>query len=425
MRSCTRWSGSATSAARRSRSSWRWSTTSGGTATGRSAPVPGTRASRPRASSRSALPRSSSPSACRSCWCRSPTSPTCSRRRSRSWWPPRSTSSGTRCGASGTASGSASAPRRRRPAARRRRAGARGRPQVPEAQDQGAVRLPAHLEPGHPDREPRSEGRGREAHPRACAVRLRQAAAAVAGELLRQGPGARAGDDRRPPRRGGRDVDGPAGGVEDGARLRGGVRGQGERAVRVAAAVPAVPRAVRVPPPAAPAAAPRHAHAARLRRVALLLQPRRHRHVRAARLPRPRLPAAAPPLGGLLRRAPGGPRPPGARGLRRGPLVPYARTTWLALALVFLVGFRIALNVADSNVIDVGYAGVIGADRIEHGHGLYTGRFPKDNEHGDAYCPVDYLLYVPFEAALPWSGKWDDLPAAHGAAIFFDLMTIL
>src|SRR5439155_1807497 len=32
---------------------------------------------------------------------------------------------------------------------------------------------------------------------------------------------------------------------------------------------------------------------------------------------------------------------------------------WLALGLVFLLGFRIALNVTDSNVIDVGYAGVI------------------------------------------------------------------
>ena len=36
----------------------------------------------------------------------------------------------------------------------------------------------------------------------------------------------------------------------------------------------------------------------------------------------------------------------------------------LALGVVFLLGFRIALNVTDSNVIDVGYAGVIGAQRI-------------------------------------------------------------
>ena len=31
---------------------------------------------------------------------------------------------------------------------------------------------------------------------------------------------------------------------------------------------------------------------------------------------------------------------------------------------------------------------------------------------------------MPFEQALPWSGTWDDLPAAHAASIFFDLATI-
>jgi hypothetical protein len=92
----------------------------------------------------------------------------------------------------------------------------------------------------------------------------------------------------------------------------------------------------------------------------------------------------------------------------------------LAIALVFLVGFRITLNVLDSNVIDVGYAGVIGADRIADGRQLW-GNFPKDNEHGDTYGPVNYVAYVPFEQALPWSGRWDDLPAAHAASVAFDL----
>ena len=31
---------------------------------------------------------------------------------------------------------------------------------------------------------------------------------------------------------------------------------------------------------------------------------------------------------------------------------------------------------------------------------------------------------MPFELALPWSGHWDNLPAAHAAAIFFDLATV-
>ncbi len=112
---------------------------------------------------------------------------------------------------------------------------------------------------------------------------------------------------------------------------------------------------------------------------------------------------------------------------RRGPprplrlLVPVG---WLALALIFLVGFRIGLNVTNSNVIDVGYSGVIGADRITHGEQLYGG-FPSDNQSGDTYGPVNYYAYVPFELLFPWSGKWDDLPAAHAAALFFDLATIL
>jgi hypothetical protein len=99
-------------------------------------------------------------------------------------------------------------------------------------------------------------------------------------------------------------------------------------------------------------------------------------------------------------------------------LVPPA---WLALGVVFLLGFRIALNVTDSNVIDVGYAGVIGAERIAAGRAIY-GDYPSDNEHGDTYGPVNYETYVPFEEIFGWSGTWDDLPAAHAAAIFFDLL---
>ena len=77
--------------------------------------------------------------------------------------------------------------------------------------------------------------------------------------------------------------------------------------------------------------------------------------------------------------------------------------TWLALALIFLVGFRVGLNLTNSNVIDVGYSGVIGADRITDGEDLY-GNFPDDNGSGDTYGPVNYYSYVPFELAFPWSG---------------------
>lgn len=96
----------------------------------------------------------------------------------------------------------------------------------------------------------------------------------------------------------------------------------------------------------------------------------------------------------------------------------------LALGIVSLLGFRIALNVTDANVIDVGYAGVIGAQRITHGEPLYGG-FPADNEHGDTYGPVNYEAYVPFEQTFGWSGTWNDLPAAHAASVVFDLLAVL
>jgi hypothetical protein len=38
---------------------------------------------------------------------------------------------------------------------------------------------------------------------------------------------------------------------------------------------------------------------------------------------------------------------------------------------------------------------------------------------------VAYAAYVPAEQAFPWSGRWDDLPAAHAAAIAFDLACLL
>jgi hypothetical protein len=99
---------------------------------------------------------------------------------------------------------------------------------------------------------------------------------------------------------------------------------------------------------------------------------------------------------------------------------------WLAIAAVFLIAFRVTINVADSGVIDVGYAGTIGADRIAHGQPLYgEGEFPAENPFGDTYGPANYYAYVPFELALPWTGEWDELAASHAAAIAFDLATVL
>ena len=60
-----------------------------------------------------------------------------------------------------------------------------------------------------------------------------------------------------------------------------------------------------------------------------------------------------------------------------GALRPSTPVTWLAVGAAFLFAFRIALNIADSGVIDVGYAGVIGADRIADGEPIYGETLPR------------------------------------------------
>ena len=109
-----------------------------------------------------------------------------------------------------------------------------------------------------------------------------------------------------------------------------------------------------------------------------------------------------------------------------GPLIAAAPVRLLVAGIVVLGAGRIALNVADSRVIDVGVASVIGADRITDGEPLYEGEFsPGIDLKGDVYGPAAYLAYVPFELVFPWEGTWDDVPAAHAAAIAFDLACLL
>ena len=105
----------------------------------------------------------------------------------------------------------------------------------------------------------------------------------------------------------------------------------------------------------------------------------------------------------------------------RGPLVPVMPTRILAVLLVLLVAFRVGLNATDSHVMDVGFASVIGADRIEHKQQLYT-----DNAtHGDTYGPINYVAYVPFELIFPWKDEVAKVPAAQAAALTFDMLTII
>ena len=187
----------------------------------------------------------------------------------------------------------------------------------------------------------------------------------------------------------------------------GAVRPQAQRALRLPAALRALPARPGRLAPLAAGRQPRPARPARLRRLPLLLQPGRDRRLGAAAVPGAALPAR--------RGRCGSGSAAGARGC--APVWPAA---WLLVAALFLMGFRVGLNVADSGAIDVGYASVVGADRIAHGEPIYD-NFPEDVSQGDTYGPVNYFAYVPFERIWPWSGSWDDLPAAHGAAVVFDL----
>jgi hypothetical protein len=86
--------------------------------------------------------------------------------------------------------------------------------------------------------------------------------------------------------------------------------------------------------------------------------------------------------------------------------------TWLLLLLAGLAGsLLIGLNL-DSRVMDVGYAGVVGADLILGGNIPY-GNMPAEVGTGDTYGPLNYLLYVPFVLVFGFSGQWNFLPAAH------------
>jgi len=112
--------------------------------------------------------------------------------------------------------------------------------------------------------------------------------------------------------------------------------------------------------------------------------------------------------------------------VRPGPLVPLVPIRALAVCAVVLLCGRAALNVVDSRVIDVGVAGVVGAERIAAAEPLYEGDFsPGLDLRGDVYGPANYLAYLPFEQLLPWDGAWNGVAAAHAAAIGFDLLCVL
>ncbi len=110
----------------------------------------------------------------------------------------------------------------------------------------------------------------------------------------------------------------------------------------------------------------------------------------------------------------------------RDRLLPFAPRSWLVAGIVALVAFHTAYIATEGKVIDVGLAGVIGADRLVKGEDVYgEGASSGMPIRGDVYGPVNYLAYVPFEQAFPWSGRWDEVSAARAAALGFELLTAL
>jgi hypothetical protein len=137
----------------------------------------------------------------------------------------------------------------------------------------------------------------------------------------------------------------------------------------------------------------------------------------------------------------------------RAPPGAFQVPVWLlVMGLVFLGGLRIGLNTEKSTVVDVGYAGVIGADRLVRGETPYgnfpgrdtgtpcgppndegeisdwvqaNGRCETANPLGDTYGPVNYHAYLPGLALFGWSGKWDFLPAVHFTTLLFDTLVLL
>ena len=121
----------------------------------------------------------------------------------------------------------------------------------------------------------------------------------------------------------------------------------------------------------------------------------------------------------------------GARTERRRPAAAAgAQRSWLVAGIAALAIFHVGYQATEGKVIDVGIAGVIGADRLTDGEDVYGEEFgselPESGDvRGDVYGPVNYEAYVPFELALPYEDEWDEVPAAQAASVAFTLLTAL
>ena len=141
------------------------------------------------------------------------------------------------------------------------------------------------------------------------------------------------------------------------------------------------------------AVAPRPADAARILGLAGVVQQRRSWPRGADDLPVHGVPGGAHGAARLR------PRPPARAAAHRDP----ACHGWRSL-LIFLVGFRIGLNVAE---LERDRRGLCRRDRCRQDRPrrqALRALADPDNGAGDTYGPVNYYAYVPFRQIWGWSG---------------------
>jgi hypothetical protein len=105
---------------------------------------------------------------------------------------------------------------------------------------------------------------------------------------------------------------------------------------------------------------------------------------------------------------------------RAGPLMPFVSTRLLAVVVVALIAMRLTFGIFGSNTFDISAAGVVGADRIEHGLDLYV----FNQTYGDTYGPLNYLVYIPAELAFPIPAH-GIIDAARATTLGLDMLVIL
>ena len=204
------------------------------------------------------------------------------------------------------------------------------------------------------------------------------------------------------------------GGVAHGARLPGRVRAQAQRPVRVDPAVPAVP-------------APfvdfrRPLRLLHLDLLVLLGFGASHVFFNRGEID-VSVPLVYPVLLYLLVRMLCGGLP--AARARRAAGAATCRSPWLAVALVLLVGFRVG---AQRGRLERDRRRLRGRDRRRpdrrRRRALRRRASPRTSRRATPTGRSTTCSTCRSSRRCRWSGRWDDLPAAHGAAIAFDLLTL-